>query len=571
MVKIMKPSLPQDDANKQQRTDYLNRQQQAYQFDYNSLSPLALLKSVPASENFSSEYIGERVLATSELPVNLLAVQARSFLDPLDELQDYEDFFRVIRLPQVAKTYQTDRSFAEQRLSGANPMVLRLLSATDPRAEIITKLATAQPLLELPKLLREKSIYIADYTGTDPNYRTPARIQGGSYEKGRKYLPKPRALFAWRWTGVRDLGEMAPIAIQLDPKPGSYIYTPSDPPLDWLFAKVCVQIADANHHEMSSHLGRTHLVMEPIAIVTARQLAENHPLSLLLKPHFRFMLTNNNLARTQLISSGGPVDELLAGTLAETIEISREACTTWSLDQFAFPTELKNRGMDNTTQLPHYPYRDDGLLLWNAIKTFVSGYLKYFYATKQKLTDDTELQRWAQELSSQTGGKVKGMPERIDDIQKLIEIVTTVIFTCGPQHSAVNYTQHQYMSFAANMPLAGYRDIPAINKSGFPEVMTEQKLLQLLPPYKRTADQLQILFTLSAYKYDRLGYYDRSFRELYRATFDEVFEGTPIQTLVRQFQQDLNIAEQKIDQNNKKRLVPYIALKPSLVINSISI
>ncbi|MEG5137367.1 MULTISPECIES: lipoxygenase family protein [Microcoleaceae] len=566
----MKPSLPQDDLNKQQRTDYLTRQQQAYQFDYNSLSPLALLKSVPAIENFSSDYIGERILATAELPVNMLAVQARSFLDPLDELQDYKDFFPVLRLPQVAKTYQTDRSFAEQRLSGANPLVLRLLDPSDPRAEIVTKLATAQPLLELPTLLREKSIYIADYTGTDPNYRTPARIQGGTYEKGRKYLPKPRAFFAWRWTGVRDRGEMAPIAIQLDPKPGSHIYTPSDPPLDWLFAKVCVQIADANHHEMSSHLGRTHLVMEPIAIVTARQLAENHPLSLLLKPHFRFMLTNNNLARTQLISSGGPVDELLAGTLAETIEISREACTTWSLDQFAFPTELKNREMDNTTQLPHYPYRDDGLLLWNAIKTFVSGYLNYFYPTKETIAEDSELQRWAQELSSDTGGKVKGMPQRIDDVQQLIEIVTTVIFTCGPQHSAVNYTQHQYMSFAANMPLAAYRDIPAILKPDIPEVMTEQKLLQLLPPYKRAADQLQILFTLSAYKYDRLGYYDRSFRELYRATFDEVFEGTPIQQLVRQFQQDLNIAEQKIDANNKKRLVPYIALKPSLVINSIS-
>lgn len=571
MVKIMKPSLPQDDANKQQRSDYLTRQQQAYQFDYNSLSPLALLKTVPAIENFSSDYIGERIIATSELAVNMLAVQARSFLDPLDELQDYEDFFPVIRLPQVAKTYQTDRSFAEQRLSGANPLVLRLLSATDPRAEILTKLDSKQPLLELPKLLREKSIYIADYTGTDPNYRAPSRIQGGSYEKGRKYLPKPRAFFAWRWTGVRDRGELVPIAIQLDPKPGSYVYTPSDPPLNWFFAKLCVQVADANHHEMSSHLGRTHLVMEPIAIVTARQLAENHPLSLLLKPHFRFMLTNNNLARTKLIAPGGPVDELLGGTLPETIEIGREACTNWSLDQFAFPTELKNRGMDNTTQLPHYPYRDDGLLLWNAIKTFVSGYLKYFYPTKQKLTDDTELQRWAQELSSEKGGKVKGMPQRIEDVQQLIDIVTTVIFTCGPQHSAVNYTQHQYMSFAANMPLAAYRDIPAITKSDIPEVITEMKILQLLPPYKKTAEQLQILFTLSAYKYDRLGYYDRSFQELYRATFDEVFEGTPIQQLVRQFQQDLNIAEQKIDQNNKKRLVPYIALKPSLVINSISI
>jgi len=163
------------------------------------------------------------------------------------------------------------------------------------------------------------------------------------------------------------------------------------------------------------------------------------------------------------------------------------------------------------------------------------------------------------------------MPQRIDDVQQLIDIVTTVIFTCGPQHSAVNYTQHQYMSFAANMPLAAYRDIPGITKSEIPEVITEIKILQLLPPFKKTAEQLQILFTLSAYKYDRLGYYDRSFLELYGATFDEVFEGSPIQQLVRQFQQDLNIAEQKIDANNKKRLVPYIALKPSLVINSISI
>ena len=567
----MKPFLPQDDPNTQQRSDYLNRQQQAYLFDHNYLSPLALLKKVPAVENFSIDYIGQRILATSELPVNMLAVDARAFLDPLDNLQDYEDFFAVFPLPQVAKTYQTDHSFAEQRLSGANPMVLRLLDASDPRADILAKLATVQPLFDVRQQLQEKNIYIADYTGTDPNYRAPSRIQGGTYEKGRKYLPKPRAFFAWRWTGMRDRGEIAPIAIQLDPKPGSHVYTSFDPPLDWLFAKFCVQIADANHHEMSSHLGRTHLVMEPIAIVTARQLAENHPLSLLLKPHFRFMLVNNELARTQLISPGGPVDELLAGTLAETIEISREACTTWSLDQFAFPTELKNRGMEDTNQLPHYPYRDDGLLLWNAIQTFVSGYLNYFYPKKETIAGDTELQRWAQELSSETGGKVKGMPERIDNVQQLIEIVTTVIFTCGPQHSAVNYTQHQYMSFAANMPLAGYRDIPGITAPDLPEVMTEQKVLQLLPPYKRAADQLQTLFILSAYKYDRLGYYDKSFRELYHASFEEVFVGTPIEILVRQFQQDLNMAEQKIDANNHKRLVPYIALRPSLVLNSISI
>jgi arachidonate 15-lipoxygenase len=567
----MRPSLPQNDPNKQQRSDYLNRQQQAYLFDYKYLSPLALLKSVPEAENFSSAYLAERLLATAELPANMLAAKVRSLLDPLDNLQDYEDFFTVLPLPQVAKNYQTDRSFAEQRLSGANPMVLRLLDQNDPRVETLVKLSTLQPSFDVRKQLLEKNIYIADYTGTDKHYRGPAKVQGGTYEKGRKYLPKPRAFFTWRWTGVRDRGEMTPIAIQLDPKPGSRVYTPFDKPLDWLFAKLCVQVADANHHEMSSHLARTHLVMEPIAIVTARQLAKNHPLSLLLKPHFRFMLTNNELARTRLISPGGPVDDLLAGTLAETIEIGREACITWSLDQFGLPTELKNRGMDDTTQLPHYPYRDDGLLVWNAIKTFVSGFLKHFYQTDVALTQDTELQSWARELASETGGKVKGIPPRIETVQQLIEIVTTVIFTCGPQHSAVNYTQHEYMSFAANMPLAAYRDIPGTADPNIPEVITKADILELLPPYKKSADQLQVLFILSAYQYDRLGYYDKSFRELYQMSFDEVFVGTPIADLVKQFQQNLNMAEQKIDANNQKRIVPYVALKPSLVLNSISI
>jgi arachidonate 15-lipoxygenase len=102
-------------------------------------------------------------------------------------------------------------------------------------------------------------------------------------------------------------------------------------------------------------------------------------------------------------------------------------------------------------------------------------------------------------------------------------------------------------------------------------VITEKDILRLLPPHKRAADQLQILFILSAYRYDRLGYYDKSFRELYRMSFDEVFGGTPIQSLAREFQQNLNRAEQKIDANNQKRVIPYFSLKPSLVLNSISI
>ena len=180
----MKPSLPQNDPNPEQRKDHLSRQQKAYLFDHDALSPLALLKDVPAVENFSSKYIGERILATSELAANMLAADARTFLDPLDELQDYEDFFTLLPLPQVAKIYQTDRSFAEQRLSGANPMVLRLLDASDPRAQTLAPISNFHPLFDLQQELQQKNIYIADYTGSDQHYRAASKIGGGSFDIG---------------------------------------------------------------------------------------------------------------------------------------------------------------------------------------------------------------------------------------------------------------------------------------------------------------------------------------------------------------------------------------------------
>ena len=565
-----KPLLPQNDPNSSQRNIGLSRQRKAYEYDHNSLPPVVLLKEVPAVENFSAQYIAERVVETSELLPNSLAAKAKSFLDPLDELQDYEDFFVLLPLPKVAKVYQSNNSFAEQRLSGANPLVIRVLEKDDPRSQILAQIPSFkpdfEPLFDVPKELEAGNIYVADYTGNDSNYRGPSLVQGGSYEKGRKYLPKPLAFFWWKPSGIGDRGKLVPIAIQLNDR----VYTPFEKnPLDWLFAKFCVQIADANHHEMSSHACRTHFVMEPIPIAIAHQLAENHPLSLLLRPHFLFMLTNNNLAQERLINPGGPVDKLLAGTLDESMHLLKDAYESWNIKDFSFPQEIQNRGMD---KIPHYPYRDDGMLLWNAINTFVSGYLHHFYPDPQAIANDAELQAWAAELADPSQGNLKGMPAQISNVEELIKLVTTIIFICGPQHSAVNYAQYEYMAFSPNMPLSAYENPADMTKANPNEPMTEDKILGLLPPYKRASDQLQTLFTLYAYRYDRLGYYQKAFKEIYNESPDEVFENDQsIIEIIRQFQQDLNMVEQEIDANNKKRVVPYPYLKPSLILNSISI
>ena len=555
----MKPYLPQNDPHPQQRENWLNKNRKDYQFNFDYLPPLPIIQEVPTNENFSPVYLAERFpSALSKLYANTLAIQLRSIWDPFDELQDYEDLFPVLPTPDVIKNYQNDESFAEQRLSGANPMVLQRITTLPPHFDFTIEQLQSQfgHSINLEEKLQEGKMFVADYTSL-------AFVEGGTYQRGRKYLPKPLAFFCWRSSGYSDYGELVPIAIQIAPELGkqSPILTPNSPPLVWLYAKICVQMADGNHHEMSSHLARTHLVMEPFAVVTARQLAENHPLGLLLRPHFRFMLFNNDLARKRLVNKGGIVDDLLAGTLLESLQIAREAYfknaqECWSLDQFSLPTEIKNRGMDDKEILRHYPYRDDGMLLWEAIEEYVGNYLGLYYKNSSDLQADTELQGWIAELVAQDGGRVKGVPQRIDTLSQLVDIVTAIIFICGPQHSAVNYTQYDYISFVPNMPFAAYQPI---HTNPLESDIDHDYLMSFLPPPNQAADQLQIMYGLSAYQYDRFGYYD------------EEFIDPEAQLIVEKFQQRLNQIERKIELRNKNRFVEYNYLKPSRVLNSISI
>ena len=545
----MKAYLPQNDPEPQKRQDWLQRNRRDYEFDLNYLPPLSMIKQVPAAEAFSAKYLSERLLATSNLATNTLAVQLQSMWDPLDELQDYEDFFPVLPRPKIIKNYQTDDSFCEQRLCGVNPMVIRNVKQMPPNLleKVQSKFGKS---LNLQQELERGNLYVTDYTRL-------GFVQGGTYERGKSYVPTPVAYFCWQSAGYSDRGELVPIAIQFNLENGqtSSIVTPFDNSLTWFKAKLCVQIADGNHHEMSSHLCRTHLVMEPFAIVTARQLAFNHPVGLLLRPHFRFMIANNDLARKRLINRGGYVDELLGGTLQESLQIVKNSYQEWSFDQFAFPNDLQNRGMDDKARLPHYPYRDDGMLVWNAIKKFVGNYLRIYYKTPQDISGDKELQAWAQELVSPQGGRVKGMRDRIENLDQLINIITNIIFTCSAQHSAVNYPQYEYMGFVPNMPLAAYQ--PITEDLSIPD---PKSLMSFLPPPKQAADQLTILYVLSAYRYDRLGYYE-----------DYSFADPAAVAAIEQFKQELSNVEREIQVNNKSRLVEYIYLRPSLIINSISV
>ena len=556
------PNLPQNVSPAEQaaRKNRIVKNCSDYKWDQDSLKPLSLLLNVkplfvPPGEVFDARYVLERgAQAVAPIAANALEVKFRTIWDPFDAVDDYADLFQALPEPNITDRYRTDRAFAEQRISGVNPLVL---SRCDDISMLITLgftdahiAAALGPAHTITSAVGNQLLYLADYQKLD-------FVQGGSFEGRKKYLAAPIALFAKRDLGVAPQGtpriEFAPVAIIK--RLGQAAVTPDSPQMEWFVAKLAVQVADANFHEMSSHLCRTHFVMEPFAVALARTVDVTHPVSVLLQPHFRFLLMNNYLGKKHLIAQGGAVERLLAGTLNESLELVKNSYTDWGFDKHAFKKDIADRGLDDNRMFPHYPFRDDGLLVWAALEKFVKAYVAVYYLTDVDVQNDTELQDYARELTAPTGGnlKSKGVPDKFDTVSEVVDFLTNLIFINGPLHSAVNFPQYEYMSFCPNMPLASFRDLTG-NLSG------EKDLLDALPPFGHATGQLDTIAFLSLYRYDQLGEYSQ-----------DHFTDQKVTSVLDQFRQDLLDAEREIARRNTLRPVAYVGLLPSQIINSISV
>lgn len=87
-----------------------------------------------------------------------------------------------------------------------------------------------------------------------------------------------------------------------------------------------------------------------------------------------------------------------------------------------------------------------------------------------------------------------------------------------------------------------------------------------------TRNTIDVQYALCAYRYDVLGEYQDSFKDLYSASVEEVFrEHTAILTYMNTFQKDLEAVEEVIVQRNAERRIAYDGMLPSKLLNSNSI
>ncbi|XP_040991053.1 linoleate 13S-lipoxygenase 2-1, chloroplastic-like isoform X3 [Juglans microcarpa x Juglans regia] len=483
-----------------------------------------------------------------------------------------------------------DEEFARQTLAGLNPCSIRLVtewplkSKLDPKIYGPQESAITTELIEreikgfcsVKEAINQKKLYILDYHDLFLPYVSKVRELKGTTLYGS------RTIFFLTPTGT-----LRPLAIELtrppmDGKPQwREVFTPCWDATGvwmWRLAKAHVLAHDSGYHQLVSHWLRTHCCTEPYIIATNRQLSVMHPIYRLLHPHFRYTMEINALAREALINAGGIIESSFSPG-KYSMEFSSVAYDQqWQFNLEALPADLINRGLaveDPTA--PHglkltiedYPFANDGLLLWDSIKDWVSDYVNYYYPNPRAIGSDQELQEWWTEIRTVGHGDKKDESwwPVLKTPEDLIQIITTIVWVTSGHHAAVNFGQYTYAGYFPNRPTIARTNMPSEEPSE--EFWTnflrkpEGALLQCFPSQIQATRVMAVLDILSNHSPDE--------EYLGEAIEPAWAENPHLNSAFERFSGRLKQIEGIIDERNANRdlknrngagIVPYELLKP---------
>ncbi|XP_047280890.1 polyunsaturated fatty acid 5-lipoxygenase isoform X1 [Homo sapiens] len=454
---------------KQHRRKELETRQKQYRWmEWNPGFPLSIdakcHKDLPRDIQFDSEKGVDFVLNYSKAMENLFINRfMHMFQSSWNDFADFEKIFVKISntiSERVMNHWQEDLMFGYQFLNGCNPVLIRRCTELPEKLPVTTEMVecSLERQLSLEQEVQQGNIFIVDFElldGIDANKTDPCTLQ---------FLAAPICLL------YKNLAnKIVPIAIQLNQIPGDEnpIFLPSDAKYDWLLAKIWVRSSDFHVHQTITHLLRTHLVSEVFGIAMYRQLPAVHPIFKLLVAHVRFTIAINTKAREQLICECGLFDKA-----------------------------IKARGMESKEDIPYYFYRDDGLLVWEAIRTFTAEVVDIYYEGDQVVEEDPELQDFVNDVYvyGMRGRKSSGFPKSVKSREQLSEYLTVVIFTASAQHAAVNfgqlflgmYPEEHFIEKPVKEAMARFRK----NLEAIVSVIAERNKKKQLPYYYLSPDRI---------------------------------------------------------------------------------
>nr|XP_055054312.1 polyunsaturated fatty acid 5-lipoxygenase-like isoform X2 [Misgurnus anguillicaudatus] len=548
--------LPQDDAKflQEQRKRELESRRTTFSWkDWRTNFPLGITRDkLPSEVRFNKEKKCDFTWNLVSVGVELFRDSCRSVFQSWENL---EDFIQLLKrydtkdtpLENVIQDWNTDYLFGYQFLNGCNPVMIRKCMKLPDKFPVTHEMVkgSLQRGLTLQEEIKKGNIYIADYEilhGLDANKRDECKY----------YLTAPICLLY-----KNRLDQIVPIAIQLSQTPGktSPIFLPTDNDYDWMLAKMWVKSSDFNLHQLSTHLLKTHLISEVFEVAMYRQLSTVHPVYKLLIPHVRFTMAINAEARDKLIHEENGIFRKISSISTDGINtLVGRAMDRLTYKSLCFPEDIEARGMEDA---PKYYYRDDGMKIWEAIKSFITDLVKIYYDSDGAVENDVEIQAFVEEVH-QGLRKPKEFPRSLKTQKDLIKYLTAVIFTGSAQHAAVNFGQYDWYGWIPNSPSC-MRQPPPEQKGQ----VDLTYIMDTLPDRDCSRDVLGIVWALSRFQGN----------ELYLVTekIYKHFTDQPAKEAIMIFQEKLGQVKDLIKRRNEKITIPYGYLSPNKIPNSVAI
>ncbi|MFN7142235.1 MAG: lipoxygenase family protein [Myxococcota bacterium] len=583
---MTKPLLPQFDPQPKARAAALAKDRDTYAYTYAVYDAVALAKDVPKQDEPPPEWSAvvnralklalvniaradrvspdaswrARLADVAPLAGELLHGDLRKLVNDIvadvlagdmgggkaTSADDFAVFFQTIPVPDLARHLHDDATFARRFLAGANPEILEA-APEDPDFPVTdAHLRAVVPDDTLAAARAAGRLFVADYGMVDG---APANTLGGV----PRWVTAPRAMLVVPPEG----GPPRIIAIQIGrtPAPDAPIFTPKDG-WGWEIAKLHVAVADTVVGAIWFHHARTHLVAEPIFLAMRRQLAPAHPVRVLLEPHALGTLSINHVGANSVFADHGLIDWIGGTTRAGMRDLARRSVQSFHFDQSVFPDRLARRGVQPGSALAEFPWRDDGLLVWDAVVAWTRDYLRLYYRDDADVIGDIELQGWLAEMTAPDGGGLVGIGEAglFRTLAGLERFVAQLVFSVSAEHSAMNFPVSVEMTVVPNSPFAIYTPPPTRT-----EGWTEADWLAALPPMDQGQRQFGTALLLGESRFGQLGEYPA-----------DTFEDPAVAPVLARFRAALSQVERAIGERNRHR-TPYIHMLPSRIAPSINI
>ncbi|KAJ3271377.1 hypothetical protein HDV01_006664 [Terramyces sp. JEL0728] len=362
----------------------------------------------------ASAYLAEEII-----PYDLVGVGIQ--INTLNDLTNmFYNFTSAIRFPYALINWQADASFGQDRLSWGG---YSLQAETSNVLNIPDTVTVQLSGLTFAQLLAQNRMYKVDYS-------TLGKYSKSNVGQANPYAQSIPSTYLNLY--IDASGNPYPLAIKVVDT--GLIYTPLDAPEDWMFAKLAFSTSEGFFLPIE-HFLVNHMSIVASRVELMRQVSAQHPVYALLNHHFTDSYGNIIFGIKALLQNGTAFDTVFGcGGVGASRYIGDRGLT------YNFTAQKINNWFANagTTKVPNYKYMTDLVAIRSAIATFVQNYLSIYYKSDADVQGDPEIQAWAANTASPTGGNIVGFPSSFPTLFSLVDTIADLITIVTAQHNLMN-------------------------------------------------------------------------------------------------------------------------------------